>query len=276
MFNSSEGYSLADIAAATGSNRGNDGWGNDGGAWWIIILFLFVFCGWGNNGFGNGFGGNSGASGALTRGELCQDMNFSDLESGVRGLQSGLCDGFYALNTGMLNGFSGVQNTLASEFRGVDNAVCTLGYNTQAGFNAMNLANVQNTNTITAQLNNMSAQQAACCCETQRAIERGFADTNYNMATQDCQTRQAISTSTRDIIDNQNATTRSILDFLVQDKISTLQAENQGLKLAASQAAQNNYLVNELRPSPIPAYTVANPYCCNTGYNGCSFSGCGY
>ena len=264
MFNSNGGYSLSDIAAATGNNGNNSGWGNDGGAWWIIILFLFAFCGWGN---GNGFGNNGGAGtqGALTRGELCQDMNFADLETAVRGVQSGLCDGFYALNTGMLNGFSGVQNTLSSEFRGVDNAVCTLGYNTQAGFNAMNLANVQNTNAITSQLNSMSAQQAACCCETQRAIERGFADTNYNMSTQDCHTRHAIATSTR-----------SILDFLVQDKISTLQAENQGLKLAASQAAQNNYLVSELRPCPIPAYTVPNPFCCNTGYNGCSFRGCGY
>ena len=68
----------------------------------------------------------------------------------------------------------------------------------------------------------------------------------------------------RDIIDANNAGVRSILEFLTQDKIATLQAENQGLRLAASQAAQNAYLVNELRPAPIPAYTVANPYCCNT------------
>ena len=280
MFNSNGGYSLSDIAAVSGNNgrSSNGGWGDEGGAWWIIILFLFVFCGWGNGNWGNGNGGanGAGAQGALTRGELCQDMNFADLETAVRGVQSGLCDGFYALNTGMLNGFSGIQNTLASEFRGIDNAVCTLGYNTQAGFNAMNLANVQNTNAIQTTLNSMSAQQAACCCETQRAIERGFADTNYNMATQDCQTRQAIATSTRDIIDNQNASTRSILDFLVQDKISTLQAENQGLKLAASQAAQNNYLVDQLRPCPIPAYNVPNPFCCNAGYNGLAYgAGCG-
>lgn len=41
------GMSLSDIAAVT---RDNDGWGN-GGAWWIIILFLFAFMGngWGMN-----------------------------------------------------------------------------------------------------------------------------------------------------------------------------------------------------------------------------------
>ena len=282
MFNSNGGYSLSDIAAVTGQNGNGFGWGNGDGAWWIIILFLFVFCGWGNNG-NAGFGGGSAA---LTRGELCQDMNFSDLEAGVRGIQQGLCDGFYAMNTGMLNGFAGIQNNLSSEFRAVDNAICNLGYNTQAGFNTMNLANVQNTNNITTQLNNMAAQNAACCCDIQRQVERGFADTNYNMATQDCQTRQVISNSTRDIIDNQNASTRAILDFLTQDKISTLQAENQSLKFQASQTAQNAYLTaNQSAQTaelirrlgadcPVPAYIVPNPNCC---YNGCNYnySGCG-
>lgn len=110
MFNSTNGYSLADIAAATGNNRnGGDAWGD--GAWWIILLFLFAG-GWGN---GYGFGGNGGSQGALTRTDLCQDMNFSELAAGVRGIQQGLCDGFYAMNTGMLNGFSGVHNDISSE-----------------------------------------------------------------------------------------------------------------------------------------------------------------
>ena len=80
----------------------------------------------------------------------------------------------------------------------------------------------------------------------------------------------------RDIIDNQNANTRSILDFIIQDKLSTLQSENQSLRLAASQAAQNQYLVNELRPCPIPAYITCNPYAASYGYptNGYGY-GCG-
>jgi predicted peptidase len=126
---------------------------------------------------------------------------------------------------------------------------------------------MQNTNAVTAQLNTMAAANAACCCETQRQIERGFADTNYNMATQACETRQAIATSTRDIIDSNNAGVRSILDFLTQDKIATLTAENQSLKLAASQARQNNYLIEQLKPCPVPAYVVANPNCCTPAYN---------
>lgn len=125
-----------------------------------------------------------------------------------------------------------------------------------------------------------------CCCETQRLIERGFADTNYNLATQFCDTRNAIHNSTRDIVENQNCNTRAILDFLTNDKISTLTAENQALKFQASQAAQNAFitanqeaqtaeLIRRLgRDCPVPAYVVPNPNCC---YNpiGFNFGGCG-
>lgn len=72
MFNSNNGYSLADIAAATGGNeRNNGGIWNDGGAWWIIILFLFCFSGWGNGfgGFG-GYGANSNGLGLSFRPRL--------------------------------------------------------------------------------------------------------------------------------------------------------------------------------------------------------------
>lgn len=228
MFNNS-GYSLSDIAAVSGRN--NDGmFGGDNG-WWIILLFLFA--GWGRNGFGGGFGGGSDlpcATQADVRAAVDQQTLISKLDQQTYGL----ADSAYALN-----------NAITTGFHGVDTAVCALGYNTQAGFNAL------------------STQVANCCCETQRAIERGFADTNYNMATQACDTRRAIADSTRDIIDNQNAGVRSILDYLTNDKIATLTAENTNLKFAASQAAQNTYLINQLRePCPVPAYVVPNPNCC--------------
>jgi hypothetical protein len=154
-----------------------------------------------------------------------------------------------------------LNNAITTGFHGVDTAICTLGYNIQGGFNTL------------------GHQISDCCCETGRAIERGFADTNYNLATQMCDTRRAIADSTRDIIDSNNAGVRSILDFLTQDKIATLTAENQSLKFAASQAAQNAFitanqeaqtaeLIRRLgRDCPIPAYVVPNPNCC---YNGCN------
>lgn len=233
MFNG-KGYNLSDIAAVTGRN--NDGMFGDGNGWWIILLFLFA--GWGR-GFG-GFGGGGYDSAPATQADVRAAVDQQTLISKLDQQTYGLADSTYALN-----------NTIVNGFHGVDTAVCTLGYNMQNGFN------------------NIAHQISDCCCETGRAIERGFADTNYNLATQACDTRRAISDSTRDIIDANNAGVRSILDFLTQDKIATLQAENQGLRFAASQAAQNAYLVSELRPCPVPAYTVPNPYCCNSYYGGC-------
>ena len=185
-------------------------------------------------GWGRGFGGFGGGgydAAPATQADVRAAVDQQTLISKLDQQTYGLADSTYALNNAITNGF-----------HGVDTAICTLGYNMQGGFNAL------------------GHQISDCCCETGRAIERGFAETNYNLATQACDTRRAIEDSTR-----------SILDFLTQDKIATLAAENQSLKFAASQAAQNAYLVGELRPAPIPAYTVANPYCCNSYVNPCGF-----
>ena len=108
-----------------------------------------------------------------------------------------------------------------------------------------------------------------------------------------CDTRHAICTSTRDIIDNANANTRSILDFLVQDKIAALTAENQNLKFQQSQSAQNAYLTATIDATraelirrlgaeyPSPAYVVQPPQPVTFNTNGCGYAygytgnGCG-
>lgn len=216
-------------------NSGFGGFGGDG-AWWIIILFLFVFCGWGNNGWGN-----NGNGGVVDGYVLTSD--FANVERKIDSVNQGLCDGFYqqaqlvnGTNMAMANGFAQAELSRSNQ---------------QAA--------------LMQQLNVMQMQAANCCCENRAAI----AQVRYDMATQACDTRNTVQNATRDIIDANNQNSRAILDFLTQSKLSDLQAENQGLKLAASQAAQNSYLVSQLRPSPIPAYTVQNPYCCN------QFSCCG-
>lgn len=252
MFNGSYGgYSLADIAAATGGNgNGNGNWG-DGGAWWIIILFLFCFAGWGNGNGGGFWGGNGGST---TREEISYGFDMNGLESGIRGIQQGLCDGFYAQNSSLLNGFNSLQNAINASDAALQATLCQ-------GFNGVNTAMLQGFNGVQAQMANDALVAQQCCCETQNLINSNFANLNYNLATQGCDTRRAIADSSRDIIDSQNAGTRQILDFLTQDKIATLTSENQALKFAASQASQNAYLVNELGPKcPIPAYPVPSPY----------------
>ena len=267
MFNNS-GYSLADIAAATGRN--NDGFGGDG--WWIILLFLFTGFGWGGNGM---WGGGANGGRATTREEISYGFDMNGLENGIRGIQQGLCDGFYAMNTGMLTGFNGIQSTLCQGFAGVNDAITQSTIADMQSDFGLQTAITGATTALTAQLNGMAADNAACCCDLKTMI-----------ATQGCDTRRAIADSTRDIIDSNNAGVRSILDFLTQDKIATLTAENQSLKFAASQAAQNAFitanqeaqtaeLIRRLAdPCPVPAYVVPNPNCCYnanvTFGNGCA------
>lgn len=236
MFNN--GVSLADIAAVTGNNRNSDGmWGD--GAWWIVILLIFGWGGFGNNGWGGNGAGNGYTDAAIQRG-----FDNQTVVSKLDGISNGICNLGY--------------DQLA-QMNGINTNILQTGFGIQQAINADTVSGMQNTNAIQSTLTNMAAQNASCCCETQRQIERGFADTNYNMATQACQTRQAIADSTR-----------SILDYLCQDKIATLQAENNDLRRAASQdrqnallttamTAQTSQIINAVNPTAVPAYVVPNP-----------------
>ena len=263
--------SLADIAAVT--NR-NDGYGNDmfggNGAWWLIVLLLF---GWGRNGFG-GFGGGYG--GGAICGAPCATQ--ADVRAAVD--QQTLISKIDQQTYGMADSFNGLNNTLNNNFRGVDNAICTLGY--QGAQHASNL----------------SAQMAQCCCDTRAAIKDvdvGIERAGWNLSKQisDCccnaekmnmQSRfdaQAYNCNTLQAIDKLGD---RIIDYMSNEKVQALRDENQALRLAASQSAQNAFitanqeaqtaeLIRRLgRDCPVPAYVVPNPNCC---YQPFSFNNCG-
>ena len=249
-------------------NSGFGGFGGDG-AWWIIILFLFVFCGWGNNGWGNN--GNSGAADnyvlasdfATLQRQI--DSAASTLERKSDITQQGICDGFYAMNTTLLNGFAGVNQNMNTGFQSAELSRC----NQQAA--------------LMQQLNNMAMQAQECCCENRAAI----AQVRYDMATQACDTRNTVQNTTRDIIDAMNCGFRSIDQRLTAQELAAKDAkiaeQSQQLfaaQLAASQAAQNDtlksYVSGQLayyNPRPVPSFAVPAPYQyagCNSGYNyGC-------
>ena len=246
-------YSLADIAAATGRNS-NDGFGDGNGAWWIVLFLIFALGGWGRNGFGTGFGGNGG--GIAENYALATD--FATIERKLDSISNGMCDSTFALNNTVVNGFSGVQNALCQ------------------GFNGLNVAYLQGTNSLSSQLANcccdIRQQISDCCCTTQRGLDA----VNYNMAMNTNAIQQTLCNNTRDIIESQNANYRALHDEIVANRIedknaqiAAQQNEINALRLVASQERQNAYLINELKPCPIPSYQVANPYCC---YNPC---GCG-
>lgn len=261
MFNGNS-PSLADIAAVTGNNRDDGFLGGDG--IWAIIVFAMIF-GWG--GFGNGWGngGNGGATpfatGALTQTDLQRGFDTQAIVGKLDGISNGICDGFYAVNNSMLTGFNGINTNIMQT-----------GYGIQQAINADTIANMQNTNALQSQLAN-------CCCETREAIQ----GVNYNMSQNTCALQNTMNTNTRDIIDSQNAGTRAILDYLCQEKISSLQAENNDLRRAASQdrqsallttamSAQTQQIINSVNPQAVPAYVVPNP---NAYAYGCGCStGC--
>lgn len=246
-----------------GYNNGNGMFGND--AWWIIILLLF---GWGRNGFGgygNGFGGGNscGCSPCATQADVRAAVDQQTLISKIDQQTYGIADTFTALN-----------NTLNNNFRGIDNAICTLGYQGAQHANAIQsqladcccgikgeikdvaYANAMNTNQLDRRISD-------CCCEA----EKMNLQNRFDMQTYNCNTLSAI-----DKVGDR------IIDYLANEKTQALRDENFALRLAASQAQQNEALLNKLSPCPTPAYFVPNPNCCynaNVTYSNACGCGCG-
>lgn len=256
MFNTSNnGYSLADIAAASGNSRNNDDFGFGGNGAWIFLFFIFfLFGGYGN---GNGWGNNNGTPAAIS-------VN-NDIQRGFD-------------QSAIINGINGLVATTNAGFSGAEISRC----NSQA--NILQTLNNNQANT-SAQLNTIAMNQQNCCCENRAAV----ADLKYTVATEACADRSAVTEALREVIASNTANTQLILDKMCQQEIDALKTQNQQLQmqgylasLAASQnaqtgqiltdnAAQTTALLRALNPAPIPAYVVSNPYSCNCGnnYGGC-------
>lgn len=250
--------------STNGGGYGNNGlFGND---WaWIVILLLF---GWNGRGFG-GFGGGYGNGGGIGENYVLA-TDFATIERKLDGVNNGLCDGFYAQNTNMLNGFAGVQQTLCQGFSGINSSIANLGYqqaqcccDLKGEIKDVAYASAMNTNQLDRRISD-------CCCDLEKMnMQNRFDAQAYN-----CNTLQAI-----DKVGDR------IIDYLTAEKTQALRDENMALRLAASQAKQNEYLIARLGDKcPEPAYIVQPPQqvtfptnCCGTvnyaGYNnGC---GCG-
>lgn len=276
------GLSVADIAAVTDRNNGNCGSGfGMGGDWLIAIIMLFLFpMMYGGGMFGGGMWGGMGgwanggmmaaANGALTRADLCAEFNFNGLESAVRGVTQGLYDGFYAMK-GSIN---------------------SLGTTVMQGFSQSEIADGQRHAALMQQLCTLGYQQKDCCCETQRSID----GVKFAIAQEDCATRNLMQSNTRDLIENQNANARAVLDALTaqrleakDERIAAQAAQIQALQLSASQAQQNAAIGAMISASeatilrrtgaecPSPCYVVQPPApvtfptnCCGqaTGFGG--------
>ena len=251
MFNNNNGYSLADIAAATGNN--NDGFGFNGDGGWILLLFILLLAG---GGWGNGYGGFGGGNTGYVTSVIQRGFDQS----------------------AVINGLTGISNAVNSGFSNAEISRC----NSQA--NILQTLN-NNQGNLSNQLNTIAMNQQNCCCENRA----GLADLKYTVATEACADRSAVSDALKDVIASNTANTQAILDKLCEQEIEALKSQNQQLQmqsylasLAASQNAQTGQILNDnaaqttallraLNPAPIPAYVVPNPIGCNcgTGY-GCA------
>ena len=259
MFNNNNGYSLSDIAAATGNNNNGFGGLNGDGTLLFLLFILILMGGWGN---GNGWGNGGGNGSAIVTTDLQRGFDQSAIIGGLNGITA-------ALNTG----FSGAE---ISRCNAQANILQTLN-NNQANHST--------------QLNTIAMNQQNCCCENRA----GLADLKYTVATEACADRTAVTDALRDVIASNTANTQAILDKLCQQEIESLKAQNQQLQmqsylssLAASQNAQTGQILNDnaaqttallraLNPAPIPAYVVANPYGCNCNSGcGCGCNGNGF
>lgn len=253
--------------------NGNNGCGFGGDWAWIILLLLL---GWGNNGWGNGFGGNN---------QLGYD--FPWLMTGQNGINANTNEGFQnaMLNdgiNGIRDGINGVQTQLCNGFAGVNATINATSTNAETAANSRAMANMQ-------QIFGVSQQLADCCCENRLAT----CQTQNIIQNEGNQTRFADANNTRDLLQNQTANTQAILDKLCQleldaksDKINDLERQltmanlaasqvEQTAQLRASQATTANQLVSELRSCPIPSQPVYGNqpiFTCNNNGCGC---GCG-
>jgi hypothetical protein len=252
------GLSAADIAAVTGNGGFGGDWGGPG-AWWLIILFLFIF----NGNWGNGFGGNGGTYSEVQRG-----FDQSAVMNGISGIQSTLTSGFVDTASALCNGFAGVNAAIANGFA-----------QSEIAANSRQMADMNQNFALQSQL-------AQCCCDNRLAS----ADLKYTIATENCADRTALSDALRDVLESQSAGVQRILDTMCQDKIDAkneriadLERQLTMANLAASQGAQTAMIIanNEaqtsaleqyLAPVPRPAYIVQNPNGCNCNSTGC---GCG-
>lgn len=213
--------------------------GGDGNGWWVLIILFAIFGGWGgNNGWGNN--GNGGyAATAATQADIQRGFDTSAVTNKLNGLENGLCDGFYSMNTAVMSG----TNTLQNAIQQASTANLQNTYTLQNSIQQDTVANMQNTNSLSRQL-------ADCCCENRAAI----AQVRYDNATNTCAITTAINQLGQTIIQNDNANYRALHDELVaiqmankDAKIAELTAMNNALNLAASQQAQNAYLVEQMK-----------------------------
>lgn len=234
------------------------------------------------------FGGNSGYNNCCTpatQQSLTDAFNFNQLDNGIRGVQNGLCDGFYSTSLGISNLGNAISQTANANaianlqgFNGVQNTINQTGNAIQSDINA-GINGIQNSlcsgfNGIQSAIAQTNYNMKDCCCETRESImnsnfanQTGFNNIQNQLASCCCDLgrgqenlKYALAQSTCDIITNADKNTDRIINYLTQNELDSLRTELQSAQLQLSQLSQTSTIVNKLNPTPVPAFAVNAPF----------------
>lgn len=215
----------------------NNGYGNSffsGEGIWIVILLALMF---GNNGWGGGFGGN-GFNNIATTDYISSEFTQRDINGGFQNTNNAISNGFQNLSNNVSNGFASnatnicnLRSDILTGNMGIQNSIMDSKYANQLAesqtqrdilLQTTQLENQAGMNALTA-----ANQLSSCCCELKsQGIEN----------------------------------TQKILDVLNQNTIDDLRSQVNDLKNTITANGIGTSIVNQVRPYPIPSYTVSSPY----------------
>lgn len=183
-----EGLSAGDILALT---RDQDGMGN---AWNNPFIYLVWLALLGGNGglFGRRDDSNA-LQGALTRSDMFEGFNNQDVNSQLRGITNGLCDGFYAVNNGLKDGFYGIQSALAENRFAQQNCCCEI----KGGIKDLSAESYRNTCEITTAIHaEGEATRALINSNTMQELRDKLAERDRDLQTVQFQLSQQAQNAT--------------------------------------------------------------------------------
>ena len=183
-----EGLSAGDILALT---RDQDGMGN---AWNNPFIYLVWLALLGGNGglFGRRDDSNV-LQGALTRSDMFEGFNNQDINSQLRGITNGLCDGFYAVNNGLKDGFYGIQSALAENRFAQQNCCCEI----KGGIKDLSAEGYRNTCEITTAIHaEGEATRALINSNTMQELRDKLAERDRDLQTVQFQLSQQAQNAT--------------------------------------------------------------------------------
>lgn len=279
------------VAALMNGNRNQDNWGGSG-CWWIWIFLLF----WMRGGFfGNGFG-QEGCAG------IPQQLNNATgrelLMQAIQGNRSAIDQVASALNCSS----SQLQSALCNIQGAVDKVAGQVGMSSQAVINAVQNSGCEIGNQISSCCCNLQNLISQSTCNIQNtatqnanAIQNAITNMNYqNQLSNLNQTNSLQNTlnagfsgnresftaainALSDKVDQQTAYLTSQFCGLekreMQNKIDQLREEKAALQSSALLQQQSRYIIDTVRPCPIPSFNTCNPWGVNGGFYGCGVNG---